>query len=107
MTTVPTIGTGPELDRAGHHRNTSNCLLRRAASESRGKPERGLTHHFDSDGTTTKTTIPNLASNTTYQVQVRANNDEGEGQWAMDSGTTGKTDLTVAFTSAAIHCGRG
>ena len=64
-------------------------------------------HHFDSDGTTTKTTIPNLASNTTYQVQVRAKNDEGEGQWVTGRGTTEKADLTVAFSSATYTVNEG
>ena len=64
-------------------------------------------HNFDSVGTTTKTTIPDLASNTTYQVQVRAKNDEGEGQWATGSGTTDKADLTIAFSSATYTVGEG
>ena len=66
-----------------------------------------LDHNFDSVGTTTKTTISDLASNTTYQVQVRAKNDEGEGQWVMDNGTTEKAQLTVAFTSATYTVGEG
>ena len=64
-------------------------------------------HNFDPVGTTTMTTVPNLDSNTTYQVQVRATNDEGEGQWAMDSGTTGKANLTVAFSAATFTVGEG
>ena len=66
-----------------------------------------IDHDFDSVGTTTKTTIPNLASNTTYQVQVRAKNDEGEGQWATDSGTTEKARLTIAFVSDAFTVDEG
>ena len=65
------------------------------------------THDFLSDGNTTKTTVPNLASNTTYQVQVRAKNDEGGGQWAMDTGTTEEAQLTVAFSSATYTVGEG
>ena len=64
-------------------------------------------HDFLSDGNTTKTTISDLASNTTYQVQVRAKNDEGEGQWVMDSGTTDKALLTVAFSSATYTVREG
>ena len=64
-------------------------------------------HDFDSDGTTTKTTISDLASNSTFQVQVRAKNNEGEGQWAMDTGTTDKALLTVAFSSATYTVGEG
>ena len=66
-----------------------------------------LYHNFDSVGTTTNTTVSDLASNTTYQVQVRAKNDEGEGPWAMDSGTTEKAQLTVAFTSATYTVDEG
>ena len=69
--------------------------------------EAWITHDFNSDGTTTGTTIPHLASNTTYQVQVRAKNEEGEGQWATGSGTTEKADLTVAFSSATYTVGEG
>ena len=56
--------------------------------------EAWITHDFNSDGTTTGTTIPHLASNTTYQVQARAKNDEGEGQWATSSGTTATPEPT-------------
>ena len=65
------------------------------------------THNFNSVGTTTKTTIPDLASNTTYQVQVRAVNDEGEGRWTTDSGNTQKARLTVAFRSATYSVDEG
>ena len=41
-------------------------------------------------GIATTTTITGLTSNTSYQVQVRAKNDEGTGPWS-DEGT-GKTD---------------
>ena len=59
-----------------------------------GNSEAWITHDFNSDGTTTGTTIPHLASNTTYQVQARAKNDEGEGQWATSSGTTATPEPT-------------
>ena len=36
---------------------------------------------------------------------MRAKNDEGEGQWVMDNGTTEKADLTVAFSSATYTVG--
>ena len=64
-------------------------------------------HNFDPVGTTTMTTVPNLDSNTTYQVQVRATNDEGKGQWATSSGTTEKANLTVAFISATYTLNEG
>ena len=64
-------------------------------------------HNFDPVGTTTMTTVPNLDSNTTYQVQVRATNDEGKGQWAASSGTTGKANLTVTFSAATYTLNEG
>ena len=66
-----------------------------------------ITHNLGSVSTATKTTIPKLASNTTYQIQVRAKNHEGEGQWATGNGTTEKADLTVAFSSATYTVGEG
>ena len=66
-----------------------------------------IDHDFASVSTTTMTTIPDLASNTTYQVQIRAKNDEGEGQWATSSGTTEKAELTVAFSAATYTVDEG
>ena len=66
-----------------------------------------IDHDFDSVGTTTKTTISDLDSNTTYQVQARAKNDEGDGEWASASGTTKKAELTVAFGSATYMVDEG
>ena len=66
-----------------------------------------IDHDFDSVGTTTKTTVSNLATNTTYQVQARAKNDEGDGEWASASGTTKKAELTVAFGSATYMVDEG
>ena len=65
------------------------------------------THDFLSDGNTTKTTVPDLASNTAFQVQVRARNNEGEGQWATDSGTTERAQLTVVFSFPTYTVGEG
>ncbi len=52
-------------------------------------------------GTATTATLTGLAENTSYQVQVRAKNDEGTGAWS-DAGS-GKTDANAAptFTSSA------
>ena len=52
-------------------------------------------------GTATTATLSGLSENTSYQVQVRATNDEGTGSWS-DSGT-GTTDANAApsFSSAA------
>ena len=66
-----------------------------------------IDHVFDSVGTTTNTTISDLESNTTYQVQVRAVNDEGEGEWAPTTGTTQKADLTVAFRASTYTVDEG
>ena len=52
-------------------------------------------------GTATTATLTGLSENTSYQVQVRATNDEGTGAWS-DAGS-GKTDANAAptFTSSA------
>ena len=47
-------------------------------------------------GTATTATLSGLSENTSYQVQVRATNDEGTGSWS-DSGT-GTTDANAAPT---------
>ncbi len=49
-------------------------------------------------GTATTATLTGLAENTSYQVQVRATNDEGIGAWS-DAGT-GTTDANAAPTDA-------
>ena len=51
-------------------------------------------------GTATTATLSGLSENTSYQVQVRATNDEGTGSWS-DSGS-GTTDANAApiFTSS-------
>ena len=53
------------------------------------------------NGTATTATLTGLSENTSYQVQVRATNDEGTGDWS-DAGT-GSTDANAApsFTSSA------
>ena len=66
-----------------------------------------IDHDFASVSTTTMTTMPDLASNTTYQVQVRAKNDVGKGQWATSSGITEKARLTIAFSAATYTVRRG
>ena len=52
-------------------------------------------------GTATTATLTGLAENTSYQVQVRATNDEGTGAWS-DAGS-GRTDANAApsFSSSA------
>ena len=42
----------------------------------------GWTEITDTSITTTSATISGLTANTTYEVQVRANNDEGPGDWS-------------------------
>ena len=46
------------------------------------------------DGTATTATLTGLSENTSYQVQVRATNDEGTGVWS-DAGS-GRTDANAA-----------
>ena len=55
------------------------------------------------DGAATTATLTGLSENTSYQVQVRAKNAEGTGDWS-DSGT-GTTDANAApsFTSSAFE----
>ena len=50
-------------------------------------------------GTATTATLAGLSENTSYQVQVRATNDEGTGAWSPSG--TGRTDANAApyFTS--------
>ena len=54
-------------------------------------------------GTATTATLAGLSENTSYQVQVRATNEDGTGPWS-DSGT-GTTDANAApsFTSSAFE----
>ena len=54
------------------------------------------------DGTATTATLTGLAENTSYDVQVRATNDEGTGSWS-DAGS-GATDANAApaFSSSAF-----
>ena len=63
---------------------------------------------FDSDGSTTETTITSLASNTSYDAQVRAVNAEGSGPWSTTaSAKTAEARLTVAFSSTTGTVGEG
>ena len=55
----------------------------------------------------TETAISGLDSNTTYEVQVRARNDEGEGPWATGSGTTEMAQLVVAFSADTYTMNEG
>ena len=51
--------------------------------------------------TGTSTTIPNLMANTSYQVQVRATNAEGDGEWSPAG--TGTTNATVVRRPSAMR----
>ena len=55
------------------------------------------------DGVTAQTTITDLSPSTTYEVQVRATNDEGMGLWSMSGeGATGATPNSApTFTEGA------
>ncbi len=63
-------------------------------------------HPFTGDGTST--TIAGLRSNATYEVQVRASNAEGAGEWS-DSGeiTTLPKPLAVTFSDAVYTTNEG
>ena len=52
-------------------------------------------------GTDTRTTLTGLTVGTTYQVQVRAKNAEGDGPWSNSSSAATATDAPPTFTSAA------
>ena len=51
-------------------------------------------------GIATNTTLTGLASGTTYDVQVMAKNDEGDGPWSNSGSATTATNAVPAFTSA-------
>ena len=52
-------------------------------------------------GTDTRTTLTGLTVGTTYQVQVRAKNAEGDSPWSNSSSAATATDAPPTFTSAA------
>ena len=55
----------------------------------------------DYAGTETRTTLTGLTPGTTYDVQVRAKNHEGDGPWSNSGSTTTLTNAVPTFTSAA------
>ena len=65
-------------------------------------PQGQWTGNFGTTITELSTTIIGLEENTEYEVQVRAENDEGQGGWSEPPGS-GTTDANAApvFTSAA------
>ena len=56
-----------------------------------------LTH----DGTAASATIAGLSEDTSYQVQVRASNDEGTGDWSEAGVGTTSANAAPAFSSSA------
>ena len=67
-----------------------------------------ISHVFDSNATTTETTITGLKPDTAYLAQVRAVNADGPGTWSMAFwAMTTKTVLTVAFSSATYTVREG
>ena len=53
-------------------------------------------------GTATSATLTGLSANTSYQVQVRAENDEGTGSWSdSGSGATAGANAAPSFSSPA------
>ncbi len=56
----------------------------------------------DHTGTSTSATLTGLVANTTYEVQVRATNDEGTGEWSdSGEGSTGGPNRAPAFPDGA------
>ena len=53
------------------------------------------------DGTATTATLSGLSENTSYQVQVRATNDEGTGDWSDSGSGTTDANAAPAFSSSA------
>ena len=67
-----------------------------------------IAHDFDSDDSTTQTTITGLASNTHYEAQLRAVNVEGSGGWSpTSSAKTAEARLTVAFSAETYTVDEG
>ena len=67
-----------------------------------------IVHNFESDGSTSETTITGLASNTYYDAQVRAVNIEGPGDWSpTSSAKTTEAELIVAFSSETYTVNEG
>ena len=60
----------------------------------------GFTSHAHT-GTTRTATITGLTQGTAYQVQVRATNDEGTGDWSTSGTATTAANAAPAFSSAA------
>ena len=57
----------------------------------------------DHNGTGTSTTLENLMAGTSYQVQVKAKNDEGESGWSdSESATTAQNRAPSFSTSASL-----
>ena len=52
-------------------------------------------------GTATTATLSSLSENTSYQVQVRATNDEGTGDWSDSGSGTTDANAAPAFSSSA------
>ena len=52
-------------------------------------------------GAATTATLSSLSENTSYQVQVRATNDEGTGSWSDSSSGTTDANAAPSFTSSA------
>ena len=59
------------------------------------------------DGTATATTVTGLAASTTYEVQVRAANDEGKSPWSMSGeGATGAIPVADAGGDQTVDPGQ-
>ena len=58
------------------------------------------------DGTETSASLTGLDLDTTYEVQVRASNDEGTGEWS-DSGTGATDPAPLTFSTDAVSVDEG
>ena len=99
------VGVEPNGELVGAvERGPGDHRLRRAGT---GRAPAGAGATGATPRAATTATLSSLSENTSYQVQVRARNDEGTGDWS-DSGT-GTTDANAApsFSSSATFDGGG
>ena len=103
---VTTLSSSELMARWSMAPNTGPKLEYQVQYRKQGKPGMDSTLDDELDDAL-ETTISGLDSNTTYQIQVRARNDEGDGPWAEGIGITEKASLTVVFSAAAYTVREG
>ena len=98
--TAPSAGTGPALSgyQVRYYQGTSD------PADAADWIEPGETGGHTHSGTATTSTIMGLSANTSYRVQVRAANDEGNSAWTSSVGGATSNEpainLSVSPTSA-------